>query len=264
MGYVARAAGIAAAVIAIAAPAASAQVQQATPITPTGPVPSVPSYVGKPFTPKPVSGVRTPWAHPRMAAPPKNSVHNDAWQTDNYTQFAGPLGRNPQVLSTAFGRTCITLTFDRKGRIIGDLHEPRRRSRASTCSTRDARHARVPAAAVHPAAGRHEPRAEHDRRRVLLPRRQGPRRRRLERPPDPRHRRRRLAAPRPSSGRSPPTTRRRACSPTSGCPRCCRTRRAATGSSGARRAPSACSTRGPGSAARSCSARRSRTRSRCQ
>ncbi len=54
-----------------------------------------------------------------MAANPKNGVHNDAWQTDSYTQFGGPVGRNPQAFSTGFGRTCITLTFDRRGRLIG-------------------------------------------------------------------------------------------------------------------------------------------------
>jgi hypothetical protein len=54
-----------------------------------------------------------------MAHNPVNSVHNDAWQSDVYTQFGGPLGKSPKTLSTSIGRTCITLTFDSKGRLIG-------------------------------------------------------------------------------------------------------------------------------------------------
>ena len=54
-----------------------------------------------------------------MAPNPANSVHNDAWQTDAYTQFAGPRGRRPQAFSNGIGRTCITLVFDRQGRLIG-------------------------------------------------------------------------------------------------------------------------------------------------
>jgi hypothetical protein len=57
-------------------------------------------------------------AEPFVASDPRNSVHDDAWQTDNYTQLSGPLGRRPQTLSTAIGRDCITLTFDRHGRVI--------------------------------------------------------------------------------------------------------------------------------------------------
>ncbi len=98
---------------------AGADTVPAAPIQTSGPAPTVPAYVGAPFKARPVAGVRPAWQHPLMAANPKNGVHNDAWQTDNYTQFGGPLGRSPKTLSTGFGRTCITLTFDRKGRLIG-------------------------------------------------------------------------------------------------------------------------------------------------
>ena len=37
--------------------------------------------------------------------------------TDNYTQYGGPLGIDPETLSTDIGRVCITITFDSKGRI---------------------------------------------------------------------------------------------------------------------------------------------------
>jgi len=53
-----------------------------------------------------------------MATDPRNSVHNDAWASDNYTSLSGPLGRHPQTLTTAIGRDCITLTFDPQGRLI--------------------------------------------------------------------------------------------------------------------------------------------------
>lgn len=104
---------------AAAAPAsAAAQVQKAQPIPTSGPQPSLPAYVGGPATPKPF-GARPAWTSPFMAPNPASNVHNDPWQTDAYTQFAGPRGRDPQTLSTNFGRTCITLTFDRQGRLIG-------------------------------------------------------------------------------------------------------------------------------------------------
>src|SRR3954453_7214675 len=91
----------------------------ATPIQNTGPAPSTPSFIGHAATAHPVSGVMPAWQDPFMALNPRNSVHNDAWQTDVYTQFPGPLGKRPQTLSTSIGRTCITLTFDSKGRLIG-------------------------------------------------------------------------------------------------------------------------------------------------
>ncbi len=110
---------VAVAMIALTSAIAQAQTQKAAPIEATGPAPTVPDYVGKPFKAHPVPGVTPAWQNPFMAANPKNSVHNDAWQTDNYTSISGPLGNSPKVFSTGFGRTCITLTFDGKGRLIG-------------------------------------------------------------------------------------------------------------------------------------------------
>jgi len=102
-----------------AAVPAAAQVGPATPLKATGPQPSVAPFSGGPVTPNRVRGVRPAWSSRFMAPNPKNSVHNDPWQTDTYTSLSGPVGRDPQVLSTRIGRTCITLTFDRRGRLIG-------------------------------------------------------------------------------------------------------------------------------------------------
>jgi hypothetical protein len=106
--------------LALALPApAAAVIQPAVPIEKTGPVPSTPRFVGEPAQPSPFPGARAAAQNPQMALNPFNNVHNDTWMTDNYTQYGGPLGRKPKVFSTSFGRVCITLTFDRKGRLIG-------------------------------------------------------------------------------------------------------------------------------------------------
>src|SRR3954471_9568176 len=112
-------AGTAAAFLLGAAPTLAA-----TPIQNTGPAPSTPPFIGNPATPHPVKGVRPAWQDPFMAPNPRNSVHNDAWQTDVYSQFGGPLGMSPDTFSTSIGRTCITLTFDTKGRLIGSCTNP--------------------------------------------------------------------------------------------------------------------------------------------
>src|SRR2546421_395416 len=77
--------------------------QKATPIQNTGPAPSTPAFIGSAATAHPVGGIRPAWQDPFMAPNPTNSVHNDAWQSDVYTQFGGPLGRKPETLSTSIG-----------------------------------------------------------------------------------------------------------------------------------------------------------------
>src|SRR4051812_43770202 len=110
----------AAAVAALALPAAAgAAVQTAVPITGFGPDAAGPAFTGAMATARPFAGVFAPLQNPAMAPDPANNVHNDSWMTDNYTQFAGPLGRSPKTFSATFGRTCITLTFDSKGRLVG-------------------------------------------------------------------------------------------------------------------------------------------------
>src|SRR3954452_21924373 len=103
------------ALLLVAAPLATAAPHPAKPIENTGPAPSTPPFIGNPAKPHPVSGVRPAWQDPFTATTPVNSVHNDAWQTDVYTQFGGPIGKRPKTLLTSIGRTCTTLTFDRKG-----------------------------------------------------------------------------------------------------------------------------------------------------
>jgi hypothetical protein len=84
----------------------------------TGPKPTLPAYTGSPAKVRPLTGVPLAWQDPFMSQNPGNSVHNDSWQSDNYTQWGGPLGHNPKVFSSAIGRDCITLSFDGKGRLI--------------------------------------------------------------------------------------------------------------------------------------------------
>src|SRR5689334_4714369 len=113
-----RAAALAAAALFLTSAAADAAPEKAKPIENTGPAPSTPAFIGKAAKAHPVGGIRPAWQDPFMAPNPLNSVHNDAWQTDVYTQYGAPLGRSPQTLSTSIGHTCITLTFDSKGRLI--------------------------------------------------------------------------------------------------------------------------------------------------
>jgi hypothetical protein len=104
------AAGLTAPTVAAATPA--------VPIQSTGPAPTLLRFTGAPAIAHPVAGIQPAWQDPFMAANPRNSVHNDAWASDNYTALSGPLGHRLQTLSTAIGRDCITLTFDTSGRLI--------------------------------------------------------------------------------------------------------------------------------------------------
>ncbi|HWK17860.1 MAG TPA: hypothetical protein VNR66_10450 [Solirubrobacteraceae bacterium] len=82
----------------------------AVPIQSTGPAPSLPAFIGRAAIARPVTGVTAPWQDPFLAIDPRNSVHGDAWQSDNYTRLSGPLGQRLQTLSTAIGRDCTTTT----------------------------------------------------------------------------------------------------------------------------------------------------------
>jgi len=58
--------------------------------------------------------------HPFLAPNGKSNMHNDAYMSDTY-EVSGPLGLNPQVTLSRYAKTsnqCVTITFDRKGRII--------------------------------------------------------------------------------------------------------------------------------------------------
>jgi hypothetical protein len=97
----------------------------ATPIANGAPT-SLPSYSGAPAVAQHIKAKRPP-RNPHMARNPRNNVHDDPWMTDTY-RFKGPLGRTPETLSTALGRVCVTVTFDRHGRIV------------ATCSSLDGPH----------------------------------------------------------------------------------------------------------------------------
>src|SRR5262245_9444127 len=90
-------------------------VHAATPI-PNGSPTSLPAYSGAPATPHRIRSKKPP-RNPHMARNPRNNVHNDPWMSDTY-RFRGPLGRTPETLSVSLGRVCVTLTFDRRGRIV--------------------------------------------------------------------------------------------------------------------------------------------------
>jgi hypothetical protein len=80
------------------------------------------AFTGKRAKPRPVAAPRVP-RHPFMAANGRNSVHNDAYQTDTYRQL-GPLGGPMRVFSQSIdgagglGSCGITIGFDRRGRLI--------------------------------------------------------------------------------------------------------------------------------------------------
>jgi hypothetical protein len=98
------------------APAARAETP-AVPIAQTGTVAaSLPQFVGAPANPLGFYAPDPP-RHPFMAANGTSEIHDDAYQTDTY-QASGPLGVNPQVLSTEVNGVCGSLTFDRQGRVV--------------------------------------------------------------------------------------------------------------------------------------------------
>jgi hypothetical protein len=89
---------------------------QASPI-PSVAVPPPPSYLGHPAVAHPVRGTGRIPHNPFMAANGRSEIHDDGWQTDVNT-WRGPLGRNPQTLSSYIQRDCGSITFDRLGRVL--------------------------------------------------------------------------------------------------------------------------------------------------
>jgi len=89
---------------------------QAAPIASSGAATTLADSSGAPSTARPLK-VRKPPRHPFMARGDRSNVHNDGWMTDTYWR-RGPVGANPQILSTALGGVCISIAFDRKGRIV--------------------------------------------------------------------------------------------------------------------------------------------------
>lgn len=111
------------AIVAVAAIAAGAPAQAAVPI-PQNPaeLEGLDAFSGKVAKRHPVFAPRVP-RHPFMAANGRNSVHNDAYQTDTYRN-SGPLGRRTRIFSQSIdgmgglGSCGITIAFDKRGRLI--------------------------------------------------------------------------------------------------------------------------------------------------
>src|SRR5512136_2111076 len=92
----------------------------------------LPEYIGAPAKPHPLPPPRVP-QNPFLAPNPFNYVHNDPWMSDVY-DVAGPLGRAPEVLSSAlidarfdpasFVFACGGIMFDRLGRLVMSCGEP--------------------------------------------------------------------------------------------------------------------------------------------
>src|SRR5437867_9177217 len=97
-------------VLALAAPA------HATPIPIAPSTATVPAIVGAPATPRPVPAPAIP-QHPFMAPNGRSNSHDDAYRTDTYVGL-GPLGRNPEVLSTQQNAECGALTVASAGRVV--------------------------------------------------------------------------------------------------------------------------------------------------
>jgi hypothetical protein len=77
---------------------------------------TAPKFIGSPAEARPIEAPKPP-RHPFMAPNGDSNIHNDAWQTDAYWR-KGPLGRDPEVLSTYQQAECASLTFDQEGRIV--------------------------------------------------------------------------------------------------------------------------------------------------
>lgn len=79
----------------------------------------VPAFEGRPAVAQPLDV--TPVAqHPFMARNGWNSMHSDGPASDTHPE-SGPLGIDPEVISTArglLGGECASVTFDRAGRIV--------------------------------------------------------------------------------------------------------------------------------------------------
>ena len=119
------------AIMLVIAAGANAQGGNVTPILP-GPETSLPDFIGMPAKPHPIANSGVP-QNPFLAPNPFNSAHLDSWNSD-VADVAGPLGRDPAVLSSTFAEArhqsdpgdlappwifqCIPAYFDSRGRLL--------------------------------------------------------------------------------------------------------------------------------------------------
>ena len=214
--------------LAVGALCATAAVAAADPVTP-GPATSLPASSGAAVTPHAIPPSNPP-QNPFMAANPNSNIHNDTWMTDAY-QRSGPLGSD--AAGDVRGAT--------RRRSAGRSRSTRPATIVSVCPSvvaaaagarlrpqdagrdRDLRHARRAQPARHAAL------PELHRRRLLLPRQQGPHLERDQDQPPVRARRSRQRPPARQGRRLRPL--QGAHRQTSASPRRCPTSRAASGSS---------------------------------
>ena len=78
---------------------------------------SVQDFIGSPRPAKPMGAQRFAPRHPFMAANGRSNIHDDAYQSDA-GPTPGPLGYDPEVVSTLFTQECASVTFDRQGRLL--------------------------------------------------------------------------------------------------------------------------------------------------
>jgi hypothetical protein len=110
-----------AAILALVAPAAAWAEE-----IPWGGETSLPDYIGAPAKAHPLANSGVP-QNPLLAPNPFNSAHRDGWNSE-VADIAGPLGRNPAVLSSTLADArpdpdselfyCGTELFDSHGRVI--------------------------------------------------------------------------------------------------------------------------------------------------
>lgn len=83
---------------------------------PAGPV-GPPAFVGQAAIAKPITGVPASPQDPFMGPNEDSTGHNDSWQSDTYRR-QGPLGRKPVRKSNDFPGDCVSVAFDKQGRLI--------------------------------------------------------------------------------------------------------------------------------------------------
>jgi hypothetical protein len=104
---------------------------------PQGPETTLPDYIGAPAKAHPIANSGVP-QNPLLAPNPLSGVHFDPWNSDT-ADIAGPLGRDPSVLSSTMAEArqapdpdiappwifqCIVEFFDSHGRVVAICFSP--------------------------------------------------------------------------------------------------------------------------------------------
>jgi hypothetical protein len=86
---------------------------------------SVQQFIGEPRQARPID-VAMPADHPFLAPGGSNSMHNDSYQSDNYS-WAGPLGHDTRVDTAWFHPivgSCVSSVLDPQGRLLSTCVTP--------------------------------------------------------------------------------------------------------------------------------------------